>query len=182
MNHSLLKDYIAYARAHVFPVLSEEAGEQLVQGYLGLRGSGGEGKTITATPRQLESLIRLSEALAKVRLAQVVEKSDVTEAMRLMSEATLKAATDPETGKLDLGNIDGTSRDREARQQLAAAVKEYLMARKGQRMSVSEIRHGMQAQSSVEVKQGLLVDVLRKELEPEGVVKYLQATHTVVIQ
>ncbi len=182
MNHSLLKDYIAYARAHVFPVLSEEAGEELVQGYLGLRGSGGEGKTITATPRQLESLIRLSEALAKIRLATVVEKRDVREAMRLMNEATLKAATDPETGQLDLGNIDGTSRDREARQQLAAAVKEYLMARKGQRMSVSEIRHGMQAQSSAEVKQGLLVDVLRKELEPEGVVKYLQATHTVVIQ
>ena len=48
-----------------------QAGEQLVQSYLALRGSGGgEGKTITATPRQLESLIRLSEALAKVRLSR----------------------------------------------------------------------------------------------------------------
>jgi hypothetical protein len=32
------------------------------------------------------------------------------------------------------------------------------------------------------VFQGLLVEVLRKELEPEGVIKYLPATHTVVVQ
>ena len=32
-------------------------------------------------------------------------------------------------------------------------VKEYLASRKGQRLSVSEIRHGMQAQSDVDVKQ-----------------------------
>lgn len=119
-----------------------------MQSYLSLRGSGGDGKTIAATPRQLESLIRLSEALAKVRLSRcvrsralgrrgreegggvrvgppsvplytlttpfpthspppsssssstlsVVERGDVDEAMRLMAEATLKAATDPETG------------------------------------------------------------------------------------
>lgn len=43
-----------------------------MQSYLSLRGSGGEGKTITATPRQLESLIRLSEALAKIRLSRCV--------------------------------------------------------------------------------------------------------------
>ena len=49
---------------------TQQAGEQLVQAYLALRGSGGEGKTITATPRQLESLIRLSEALAKIRLSR----------------------------------------------------------------------------------------------------------------
>jgi DNA replicative helicase MCM subunit Mcm2 (Cdc46/Mcm family) len=42
-------------------------------------------KVITATPRQLESLIRLSEALAKMRFSAVVEKSDVFEAKRLMA-------------------------------------------------------------------------------------------------
>lgn len=51
-----------------------QAGDQLVHSYLSLRGNGGgEGKTITATARQLESLIRLSEALAKVRLSPYVQ-------------------------------------------------------------------------------------------------------------
>lgn len=52
-----------------------------------------------------------------------VEVRDVEEAMRLMHEATLKAATDPETGRLDLGNLDGSSREREARSYLANEVR-----------------------------------------------------------
>ena len=59
-------------------------------------GQGGATKrVITATPRQLESLIRLSEARARVRLSNRVEKSDVEEAIRLMDVATQRSATDP---------------------------------------------------------------------------------------
>jgi DNA replication licensing factor MCM4 len=47
-----------------------QAGRRLVEEYVRLRGIGGEGKIITSTPRQLESLIRLSEALARMRLAK----------------------------------------------------------------------------------------------------------------
>ena len=50
-------------------------------------GSLGGRKTITATPRQLEALIRMSEALAKMRLAKYVEVSDVKEAIRLIRVA-----------------------------------------------------------------------------------------------
>ncbi len=55
--------------------------------YVAMRKLGGNKKTITATPRQLESLVRLSEALAKMRLSQRVERSDVIEATRLMRVA-----------------------------------------------------------------------------------------------
>ena len=41
-------------------------------------------QTITATPRQLESLIRISESLARMRLSRTVERSDAAEALRLM--------------------------------------------------------------------------------------------------
>ena len=57
---------------------------ELIEGYLEMRRLGGNAKTITATPRQLESLIRLSEALARMKWAPVVERSDVVEAIRLM--------------------------------------------------------------------------------------------------
>ena len=55
-----------------------------------MRQSGIRNKTVTATPRQLESLIRLSESLARMRLSDVVEASDVGEAVRLMTAATLQ--------------------------------------------------------------------------------------------
>lgn len=43
---------------------------------------------VTATPRQLESLIRLSEALAKMKFAEEVSIEDVKEAARLINVAT----------------------------------------------------------------------------------------------
>ena len=41
-------------------------------------------QVVTATPRQLESLIRLSEAQARMRLRDTVIEADVDEALRLM--------------------------------------------------------------------------------------------------
>jgi len=58
--------------------------------------------TITATPRQLESLIRLSEALAKMEFNENVHVDHVREAIRLMQVATKKAAMDPVTGLIDM--------------------------------------------------------------------------------
>ncbi|KAK4529942.1 hypothetical protein CCYA_CCYA03G0799 [Cyanidiococcus yangmingshanensis] len=103
-----LAAYISYAREQVHPVLSNDASDTLITGYMDMRRLGsahvayGVPKTITATPRQLESLIRLSEAHAKIRLSPVVERVDVEEALRLMKIATQQSATDPITGRIDL--------------------------------------------------------------------------------
>lgn len=47
-------------------------------------GEAGGAQVITATPRQLESSVRLAEALAKMRLSPTVEREDVLEGLRLM--------------------------------------------------------------------------------------------------
>ena len=67
-----------------------------------LRGLGNTTKTVTATPRQLESMIRISEALAKMRLSDDVEQCDVDEAVRLIKQAMQQSATDPRTGKINM--------------------------------------------------------------------------------
>ena len=46
-------------------------------------------QTITATPRQLESLVRIGEALARMRLSPTVEREDAAEALRLMQVCSL---------------------------------------------------------------------------------------------
>lgn len=100
-----MRDYISYARNNIQPEIGDAAVDRLVHGYLDMRRMGGSGKTITATPRQLESLIRISQALAKMRLSHVVEEHDVMEAIRLMKVATQTAATDPRTGTIDMDMI-----------------------------------------------------------------------------
>lgn len=79
---SILRDYIAYAKEHIQPKLSEEAQQQLIQAYVDMRKVGSGRGQISAYPRQLESLIRLSEAHAKVRFSEIVTIEDVDEAYR----------------------------------------------------------------------------------------------------
>lgn len=79
-----LRDFIAYARSRCQPELSDEAAQDLVQAYQTMRHQGIGKNTISATPRQLESMVRLSEALARMRLSSNVERHDVAEAVRLM--------------------------------------------------------------------------------------------------
>jgi len=82
VDMSILRDYIAYAKEHVHPVLNEESQQRLIQAYVDMRRVGSGHGQITAYPRQLESLIRLSEAHAKMRFSNVVEIEDVEEAWR----------------------------------------------------------------------------------------------------
>lgn len=77
-----MRDYIAYAKETIHPKLGEEASQRLIQVYVDMRKIGSGRGQISAYPRQLESLIRLSEAHAKVRFSEVVELEDVEEAWR----------------------------------------------------------------------------------------------------
>ncbi|KAL6514539.1 DNA replication licensing factor, mcm4 component [Orobanche gracilis] len=105
-----LTAYVSYAREHIHPQLSDEAAEDLTRGYVEMRRRGNfpgsSKKVITATPRQIESLIRLSEALARIRFSEVVEKWDVTEAFRLLEVAMQQSATDHSTGTIDMDLIN----------------------------------------------------------------------------
>ncbi|KAJ8308584.1 hypothetical protein KUTeg_013458 [Tegillarca granosa] len=94
-----LKKYISYCRTKCGPRLSPEAAEKLKNRYVLMRNGASEyeretGKRITIpiTVRQLEAIIRMSESLAKMRLAPFATEADVDEALRLFQVSTLDAA------------------------------------------------------------------------------------------
>lgn len=78
--------------------------------YVEMRNMGDDPKAsekrITATTRQLESMIRLSEAHARMRMSEFVELQDAREAYRLMRDAIRASAMDPRTGKIDMGLLN----------------------------------------------------------------------------
>merc|ERR1712083_1280134 len=98
----ILRDYVKYAKQSYNPVLSDAAGQQLIENYVEMRKIGAGRGQITAYPRQLESLIRLAEAHARMRFSNTVELMDVEEAARLHREALKQSATDPLTGRIDV--------------------------------------------------------------------------------
>ncbi len=114
-THTLTR-YITYAKNMIHPKISEEAKQALIDGYVQLRRLGSHRKQITATTRQLESLIRLSEAQARMRLSSVVTARHVEEALRLVRVSIFKAATDPKSGMVD---IDMLTTGRTLEQRLA---------------------------------------------------------------
>ncbi|KAL2231642.1 UNVERIFIED_CONTAM: DNA replication licensing factor MCM4 [Sesamum indicum] len=128
-----LTAYVSYARKHIHPQLSDEAAEELTRGYVEMRRRGNfpgsSKKVITATPRQIESLIRLSEALARIRFSQWVEKRDVTEAFRLLEVAMQQSATDHSTGTIDMDLITTgvSASERMRRENLVSTTRNIIM-------------------------------------------------------
>lgn len=171
-----LTAYITYARAKVSPVLTEEATNALVAAYVDMRKVGEDARTqerrITATTRQLESMIRLSEAHARMRFSETVDLQDVREASRLIKAALRESATDPLTGQIDLDLIT-TGAGAAGRRVRADMKREVLKlvdsaGRTGLRWNAA-IR-ALEGQSSVPVDHSEFADVI-KTLTDEGVVK-----------
>ncbi|OIV99868.1 hypothetical protein TanjilG_26206 [Lupinus angustifolius] len=94
-----LKRYLQYCRAVCHPRLSESAASLLQNNYVKIRqdmrqqaNETGEAAAIPITVRQLEAIIRLSEALAKMKLSNSANEENVQEAMKLFNVSTMDAA------------------------------------------------------------------------------------------
>jgi len=104
----ILKKYIAFAKQNVNPQMTDGALEEIKEYYVKMRstGEGDEGfKSIPISARQLEALIRLSEASARSRLSDKVTKADAKRAIELVHFCLSQIGVDPETGKLDIDRI-----------------------------------------------------------------------------
>ncbi|KAM7117450.1 DNA helicase MCM8 isoform 3-T3 [Ciconia maguari] len=98
--HQLLRKYIGYARQYVHPNLSPEAAQVLQEFYLELRKQNQGGDSTPITTRQLESLIRLTEARSRLELREKSTKEDAEDVIEIMKYSMLGTYSD-EFGKLD---------------------------------------------------------------------------------
>ena len=108
ISTNLLRKYVAYARQRISPKLTDGALEEIKDFYLRMRKSGGTEsgiKAIPISPRQLEALVRLSEASAKVRLDERVTRKDAKKAIELLDYCLMQVGFDRETGKIDIDRI-----------------------------------------------------------------------------
>lgn len=129
----MLKKYIAYARQNINPQMTDGALEEIKEYYVKMRstGEGDEGyKSIPISARQLEALIRLSEASARSRLSDKVTKTDAKRAIELVHFCLLQIGVDPETGKIDIDRI--TTGITASQRGIIATIKEIIHDLEGQ--------------------------------------------------
>lgn len=103
----LLRKFFAYGRQNISPQLTDEAIAALHEYYIKMRSAaGGEGvKAVPISARQLEGLVRLSEASARLRLSAKVTKHDAQKAIELMDYCLRQVAFDEKTGTIDIDRI-----------------------------------------------------------------------------
>ncbi|XP_010253506.1 PREDICTED: probable DNA helicase MCM8 isoform X2 [Nelumbo nucifera] len=125
----LLRKFIAYARSFVFPRMSRSAAEILQEFYLRLRdrNTSADGTPITA--RQLESLVRLAEARARVELREEITAQDALDVVEIMKESLYDKYVD-EHGVVDFGRSSGMSQQKEAKRFLSALNKQSELQQK----------------------------------------------------
>ncbi|MFT7616338.1 MAG: replicative DNA helicase Mcm, partial [Candidatus Woesearchaeota archaeon] len=103
-----LRKYIVYAKKNIHPKITDGALQELKTYYVKMRNSsqGEDGVTvISISARQLEALVRLTEANAKLRLSQKAVKKDAKRAIELLDYCLSQIGVDPETGRIDIDRI-----------------------------------------------------------------------------
>jgi replicative DNA helicase Mcm len=101
----LFRKYVAYSKRTCFPILSAEANEALIAYYLKLRGIAEPNKPVPVTARQLEALVRLAEASARIRLSNTIEMGDAERVIHIVDACLRQIAYDAKTGNFDIDKV-----------------------------------------------------------------------------
>lgn len=113
---SFLLKYVTYAKQNIKPKITNKVHEKIKSFYVELRADSED--SIAITPRQLEAIIRLAEASAKVRLSKEVSEEDADRAISIFKEYLNRVGMDRETGKYDIDIVmTGTSHSQFERMQ-----------------------------------------------------------------
>ncbi len=122
-----LRKYIAYAK-RMRPDLTQEAADKIQDFYISMRARGGEeeGGSVPITARQLEALVRISEASARAELSDKVTEEDAQRAIDILKYSLEQVGVDPETGEFDADIIESgvTSSERNRLQSVKHIINE----------------------------------------------------------
>ncbi len=116
----LFRKYVAYAKQRVKPKIGEDAEREIKKFYVELRNrpvsSEGVMRPIPISARQLQALIRMAEASAKLRLSEEVTAEDAKLAIELMKHYLMQVGYDYESKTFDIdkgtGGIPSSQRNK----------------------------------------------------------------------
>lgn len=100
----LLRKYISYAKQFK-PILTDETIARLQEFYLKMRTTESRESPIAITARQLEALVRLAEARARVAMRKEIAIEDAQAAILIMQKSMQQVGVDMTTGRMDIDLI-----------------------------------------------------------------------------
>ena len=151
----LFRKYIAYAKQRIKPVLTEEAVEEIKTFYVDLRNrpisSESSMRPIPISARQLQALIRMGEASAKIRLSKVVTKEDAKIAIDIMKYYLMQVGYDYESKTFDIDKATtGITSSERSKIFTVRDVITRLESRLGKMIPIEEIENELEGKMSKE--------------------------------
>ena len=143
----LIKKLVAYARQYVHPKLTEEAKDIIKEFYLKLRQrAAGDASSPAVTHRLLESLVRLSEARARVELRENVTAGDAFDAIEIVKETVNGSLCEgPDTIIFDSvnqkkgGRFGGRGRFNQESNRYMGAVRRFCQRKGSKEIMINEL-------------------------------------------
>ena len=180
LTRDFIRKYVAYAKRSVTPKLSAKAVKRLEDFYVEIRSHGDVESAIPITVRQLESLVRLSEARARARLSSDITSEDTDAVIALYMYCMRSVYTDPETGKLDVDwVVQGTSKTRRDRAHTIRDIIQELSKTFGLEVPVIEVLDQAEEGGLDRAKVEGMLEVMKRDgvlFSPgQGVVKFVSA-------
>ncbi len=163
LETDFIKKYIAYAKRTFKPKLSDAALKEIKEYYVKMRLSGveeGKQSSIPISARQLEALVRLSEASAKLRLDTTVTKSDARIAINLVHFCLTQIGIDPKTNTFDIDRFSGGTPA--SQRSNIKAVKELLIECENKFGKLIPVEELVTLAKSKNIEEADLKDVLDK--------------------
>ncbi len=182
VTQDFLKKYIAYAKTRIKPELTKAAINEIKNFYVTLRNSGQAGeagiKPIPISARQLEGLIRLSEASAKSRLGEKVSREDAQRAIALMKHCLTEVGIDPETGQIDIDRIStGISASKRGK---IITIKDIINTLTAKGMELIPIEEIIAAAAEKGIEESVVEEAIEK-LKREGDLAEIKKGHVTKI-
>jgi replicative DNA helicase Mcm len=148
IDKELLRKYVSYTKQKVNPVLTDEAIGEMKGFYVGLRNQPQFGdspnRPIPIGARQLEALVRLAEAHARMRLSKTVDRQDAVAAIELVKGYLMQVGYDEETKTIDIDRISGNSASQRSKITMVREVVEDLEKRLGKLVPYEELEKALE--------------------------------------
>ncbi|MFH1802546.1 MAG: minichromosome maintenance protein MCM [archaeon] len=162
IDAKLLRKYIAYARQKIKPKLTDAAVEEIKNFYVKLRNQStqlkdSDIKPIPITARQLEGIVRLSEAHAKMRLSELVESEDAKKAIDLLRMSLTQVGYDEETQSFDVDRMTtGITSSKRGKIVMVKEMLSQLESRLGKLIPMEEVEKAVEGKmTETELEEAL---------------------------
>ncbi len=171
IDPDVMRKYIAYAKRYCKPKLSKEAVLEIKSYFVNLRSQKAKGdeeglKPIPISARQLEAMVRLSQASARVRLSDKVEGKDARRAIKIMSYCLQQVGFDKETGELDIDRIvTGISTSQRSRIIVVRDIIREIESKYGNNIPLADVIDAAQAKGLEKSRVEEIIEKMKREGE-----------------